>query len=337
MQGPPAAGEAGRAGTMREVAELLRGARRVAIFSHMDPDGDAAGSALGLAHLLRDAGRDARVYLPGGAPALYRFLAGADGIGADASAVPDDRDLLAVLDATSPSRLAGLERALGSGAPVVNLDHHADNTRFGDAHWVDPTACATALMVYEWARAEGLSVSPAAAACLYAGIVTDTGRFTFSNTDARGLAAAAELAALGADPHGIAVSVYDRASAASLRLLAQVLATLDLRHGGEIAAVHVTQAMLRETGARAEDSDGFSTYPRSIEGVKVGLLFRETEEGTVKVSFRSNQGVRIDGVAGRFQGGGHPSASGARVPGPLGAAKEAVVRAVQEHLRGSDG
>ena len=68
----------------------------------------------------------------------------------------------------------------------MNLDHHADNTRFGDAHWVDPTACATALLVHEWARAEGLGVSPAAAACLYAGIVTDTGRFTFSNTDARG-------------------------------------------------------------------------------------------------------------------------------------------------------
>ena len=106
MQGPPAAGNAERAGTMREVAELLRDARRVAIFSHVDPDGDAAGSALGLAHLLRDAGRDARVFLPGGAPGLYRFLPGADGIGADAAAVPDDRDLLAVLDATSPSRLA---------------------------------------------------------------------------------------------------------------------------------------------------------------------------------------------------------------------------------------
>jgi phosphoesterase RecJ-like protein len=95
--------------------------------------------------------------------------------------------------------------------------------------------------------------------------------------------------------------------------------------------------MLEETGARAEDSDGFSTYPRSIDGVQVGLFFRETEEGAVKVSFRSNGGVRIDGVAGRFQGGGHPSASGARVPGPLSTAKEAVVRAVEEHLRGSDG
>jgi phosphoesterase RecJ-like protein len=322
---------------MREVAELLRSARRIALFSHVDPDGDAAGSALGLAHVLRDAGRDARVFLPGGAPSLYRFLPGADAVGADAAGVPGDRDLHVVLDATSPSRLAGLEAALGSGAAVVNVDHHADNTRFGDAHWVDPSACATALLVHEWARAEGLAVSPAAAACLYAGIVTDTGRFTFSNTDARGLAAAADLAALGADPHGIAVSVYDRASVASVRLLARVLSTLDLRADGAIATVHVTRAMLRETGARSEDSEGFSTYPRSIEGVKVGLFFRETEEGTVKVSFRSNQGVRIDGVAGRFQGGGHPSAAGARVPGPLDAAKEAVVRAVEEHLRGSVG
>jgi phosphoesterase RecJ-like protein len=322
---------------MREVAERLERARRVAIFSHVDPDGDAAGSALGLAHVLRDSGRDARVFLPGGAPDLYRFLPGADGVEADPDGVPADRDLLVVVDATSPSRLAGLEGALGSGPPVVNVDHHGDNTRFGAAHWVDPGACATALMVYEWARAAGLSVSPAAATCLYAGIVTDTGRFTFSNTDARCLAAAAALAALGASPHEIAVSVYDRASPASVRLLAAVLSTLDLRAGGRIASVHVTRAMLEETGARAEDSDGFSTYPRSIDGVQVGLFFRETEEGAVKVSFRSNGGVRIDGVAGRFQGGGHPSASGARVPGPLSTAKEAVVRAVEEHLRGSDG
>jgi phosphoesterase RecJ-like protein len=321
---------------MREVAELLRGAHRVAIFSHVDPDGDAAGSALGLAHVLRDAGRDARVFLPGGAPELYGFLPGADAVGAEPGEVPGDRDLLIVLDATSPSRLAGLEGALGDGPPVVNVDHHSDNTRFGAAHWVDPTACATALLVHEWAKSEGLEVSAEAATCLYAGIVTDTGRFTFSNTDARGLAAAAELAALGADPHRIAVRVYDRASAASMRLLGRMLATLDLRNGGTIASVHVTQDMLKETGARAEDSDGFSTYARSIDGVKVGLFFRETDEGTVKVSFRSNEGVRIDGVAARFQGGGHPSASGARIPGPLDAAKEAVVRAVQEHL-GSDG
>lgn len=325
------------AGTMREVAEVLRGARRIAVFSHVDPDGDAVGSSLGLVHVLRGAGRDARAFLPGGVPRLYTFLPGADEVGAGPEDVPGDRDLHVVVDATSPSRLAGLEPALTPAVPVVNVDHHGDNSRFGAAHWVDPTACATALMIGEWARAEGLAVSPEAATCLYAGIVTDTGRFTFSNTDARGLRAAAELVEAGASPHGIAVSVYDRASAASLRLLARALSTLELADGGTIASICVTRAMLRETGARSEDSDGFSTYARSIEGVKVGLFFRETEDGAIKVSFRSNGGVRIDGVAGRFQGGGHPSASGARVPGPIDAAKEAVVRAVQEHLRGSDG
>ncbi|NNE44866.1 MAG: bifunctional oligoribonuclease/PAP phosphatase NrnA, partial [Gemmatimonadetes bacterium] len=103
------------------------------------------------------------------------------------------------------------------------------------------------------------------------------------------------------------------------------------------ASLYVTQSMLDETGARPEDADGFSTYARSIQGVKVGLFFRETKEGTVKVSFRSNEGVEIHGVASRFGGGGHPRASGARVSGPIEEAKEAVVRAVSEHLHANGG
>jgi phosphoesterase RecJ-like protein len=189
-------------------------------------------------------------------------------------------------------------------------------------------------MIHEIVRAGSLPVGPEAATCLYTGILTDTGRFTYSNADARGLAAAADLAACGASPHEIAGAVYERASAASVRLLARALSTLDLQDDGAVASICVTRAMLEETGATAEDSDGFSTYARAIDGVRVGLFFREAEEGTVKVSFRSNQGVKIDGVAGRFGGGGHPSASGARVPGPIEKAKETVVRVVSEHLRG---
>jgi len=221
--------------------------------------------------------------------------------------------------------------------PIVNIDHHPDNTRFGERCWVDPGACATALLVLELAVEGGLAIPPAAAECLYVGILTDTGRFTYANTDARALRAAGELAARGVDPHRVASAVYERATPASVRLLGRALSTLELHEGGQVACVHVTLAMLEETGASAEDSDGFSTYARSIEGVKVGLFLREEEGGAVKISFRSNQGVKIDGVAGRFGGGGHASASGARVPGPLEEAKQAVLRVVAEHLRGVAG
>lgn len=315
-----------------EIARRLREARRVAVLSHVDPDGDAIGSALGLAWILRAAGRDVQVGLPGGSPRAYAFLPGADGIAAGEGDMPGPFDVVVAVDATSPSRLGALEPVLGRGRAVLDIDHHGDNVRFGDAAWVDPAACATALLVQELAEAERLRIGPEAAASLYVGILTDTGRFTFANTDARGLAAAAELVRLGAQPADLAARVYERRSASSTRLLARALATLDLRDGGRVACVHVTSAMLLETGASAEDSDGFSTWARSIEGVLVGLFLREAEDGTVKVSFRSNGGVAVDVLAGRFGGGGHPGAAGARVPGPLQEAKETVLRAVSEHL-----
>jgi phosphoesterase RecJ-like protein len=188
-------------------------------------------------------------------------------------------------------------------------------------------------MVWKLARELELPIGSEAATCLYVGLVTDTGRFTYANTDGRSLAAAADLVERGADPHVIARRVYESNTVASQRLLGRVLCTLEVRDEGQVASLHVTRAMIEETGAKQEDADGFSTFARSIQGVKVGLLFRETEGEDIKVSFRSNEGVSIDGVARGFGGGGHPGASGARVPGPMEAAKENVLRAVSEHLR----
>jgi phosphoesterase RecJ-like protein len=319
----------------RKIADFLRECRRVVVLSHRDPDGDAVGSAAGMARILSDAGIEATAVLPGGVPPLYAFVPDADRILAEPPA--EAPDVFVVVDATSPSRLGDLERALRPGVPVVNIDHHPDNSRFGDHVWVDSDACATALMIEEWAASNNFPIGREAAELLYVGIVTDTGRFTYANTDARCLEAAGRLVRLGADPHRIATNVYEKSSPASLQLLGCALTTLDFREGGAVAALHVTRRMLEETGARDEDADGFSTYARSIEGVRVGIFFRETKEGAVKVSFRSNEGVEIHDVARRFGGGGHPRASGARVPGPIEEAKEAVLRAVTEHLHGNGG
>ena len=321
----------------QKIVDQLKDARRVAIFSHRDPDGDAVGSAVGLAWILRARGIEATVYLPGGTPKLYAFVPGGEDVRAEWPDGGADVDLLIALDATSASRLGDLEGALDSDLPIVNVDHHPDNTRFGALNWIDADSCATALMIYEIAEAAGWEIGPEAAELLYIGIVTDTGRFTYSNTDSRCLNAAAHLVRLGADPHRIATQVYEQSSPESLQLLGRALSTLEFQESGKVASLYVTQQMLDETGARPEDADGFSTYARAIEGVKVGLFFRETKDGAIKISFRSNEGVEIHGVASRFGGGGHPRASGARVSGPIEEAKASVVRAVTEHLRGNGG
>jgi phosphoesterase RecJ-like protein len=317
---------------MKRFLDFLDQHRRFAIVSHVDPDGDAVGSGLGLAWILRGAGKEA-VFLARGVPRTYEWLPGFDGVKTDAARLGFAPDAVFVVDATAPARVVPFGALLETGIPVANIDHHPDNTRFGDVDWVDPSAAATALMVWEMARDLELPVGQEAATCLYVGLVTDTGRFTYGNTDVRALAVATALAERGADPHRIGRSVYESNSVASQRLLGRVLSTLEILEDGQVAILHLTTAMLEETGARPEDADGFSTYARSIEGVKVGILFREADGGSIKVSFRSNEGVSIDGVAGRFGGGGHPSAAGARVPGPMEAAKERVLRAVSGHLR----
>ena len=318
------------------VLEKLRAARRVVIMSHVDPDGDALGTALGLASILGRTGQEVEVAMPGPVPRAYGFLAGADAVRGSVDEIRLEPDLVVAVDASSASRVGDLAPLLGRGVPVVNIDHHADNSLFGDVNWIDPTAGAASLMICEMAIAAGLEIPPDAASALYVGVLTDTGRFTFANTDHRVLRAAAELVDRGADPHAIAQAVYEQHTVPSILLLGSALATLDLREDGRVACLHVTREMIREAGARQEDADGFSTHARALEGVLVGVFLRETEEGNVKISLRSNEGVEIDGVARRFGGGGHPRASGAKVPGPIEEAKEDVLRAVTELLFNGD-
>jgi phosphoesterase RecJ-like protein len=313
--------------------DFLRAGKRFRIFSHVDPDGDALGSALGLAWILHAAGKEARVQLAAPVPRMYGFLPGQPRFVEVSGSVPDSGESLAILDCTSPGRLRDLEHQLPKGAPILNVDHHADNTRFGNAVHVDPTAAATALLILEIAQDGGFQLPAEAATCLYTGILTDTGRFTYQNSDARALRAAAELARLGADPAHIASHVFEHRLAEAIRLLGRTLETLELREEGRVACICVTLAMLQETGAAAEETEGFAAWPRSIEGVQVGVFLREQDDGSIKVSLRSTTGVPIDGVANRFGGGGHPAAAGARVPGPLEEAKERVLRAVGEHLQ----
>jgi phosphoesterase RecJ-like protein len=312
--------------------DFLNAGKSYRIFSHVDPDGDAIGSALGLAWILSAAGKEARVQLSSPVPRMYSFLPGQRFVDVGDRVVPRD-ELIVILDCTSPSRLRDLEKEIPKGARVLNIDHHADNTRFGDVVLLDPSAAATALLVLEVARAGNFAVGPEAAACLYTGILTDTGRFTYANSDERALRAAADLVRAGADPGEIAARVFEHRPISSIRLLGRALETLDLREDGRVACLHVTQAMLQETGAPAEETEGFAAWARAIEGVQVGIFLRESEDGWIKVSFRSTGGVPIDGVASRFGGGGHPAAAGARVSGPLEEAKEGILRAVGEHLQ----
>ena len=316
---------------MGEAASLLNRARRVLITAHEHPDGYALGSALGLARLLRGQGKEAHPAHLDPVPRRYHFLLEEETI---LQSLPDDwearYDCLAVLDCGSDDR-AGVRRARGkSEPPLLNLDHHETNTRFGDIDWVDPDASSVGEMICRLAEAETWDVG-AAAAPLWVAIVTDTGRFSYSNTSARTLRIAADLVEAGADPARCAREVYQSRPLEEIRLEQRALERLELREDGRLAS----------TTLRMEDFDAFGCVPehaqdvvdlaRGVRGVEAAFFFYERDAGgEVKVSVRTVPPFDAAALCRRFGGGGHPRAAGCSLREPLESARDRVLRTVHD-------
>lgn len=304
------------------------------ILSHIDPDGDALGSSLGLAWALRAIGKRATTANDSPLPVNLRFLPGSE-------TVRLARDLSAparavfVLDCSSLDRVgASALAAIAPGAAVACVDHHAGTNGFGDPRLVNVEASATAELIHEILEACGLPVGPETAACLYAGIASDTGAFRFQNTTPHVLRLAAQLVERGADPSLTAVSLFGRKSPASLRVLGLALASLESRASGRVSALTISRAMFDEAQASPEDADGIVQYAQSVQGALIGVLIQETAPGEVRISFRSDGSVDVNDIAGRFGGGGHRNAAGARLRGQLAVIRESVLSALEQAVNG---
>lgn len=317
----------------------LLGARAVALTTHVNPDGDGLGSEVALAHLLRAKGVDAFIVNPTPTPARFGFLfEDLPGVDRTAQAVKALRkaDLVCVLDIADAGRLGALGHTVSErGVPVVCIDHHASpGTLPPGPRYVDPTASATGELIYELALANGWPVTVPVARALYVALVTDTGGFRFSNTHPRTLRIAADLLETGIDPESIYLDVYAGAPAGRPRLLADTLQTLVVEADVGLAWVTVPPGAIERYGLTPDDLDGIVEHPRSIEGVKLALLFREMSQGRVKVSLRSVGNVDVAEFAHRFGGGGHSRAAGVALHGTLPEVQEKVLGEARAFLKG---
>ena len=306
---------------MRLVAEVLRAVEGpIYIATHVDPDGDAIGSSLGLYRALKALGKDARwVAEP---PRFLRFLPKEEEYADPVDHLPPGVTLV-VLDSAEPSRVVGVPVE----GFVINIDHHGTNPRFGQIAVVDPSKAATAQMVKDLIDLLGVAWTEEIATPVLTGILTDTGNFRFANTTPEVLRVAAEL--LG---HGVRLAeLTDRLQfrpPSYFRLMGQVLSTVAFHFGGLLVTAH-----LPEEAAPEEDSDGFVGLIRYAEGSVVAAFLRRREEG-VKVSLRSRGGVSAQNIALRLGGGGHVPAAGALLQGvDLDRAYELLLEAVAEELR----
>jgi phosphoesterase RecJ-like protein len=312
-----------------DVLAAVRGGQRFLLFAHLYPDGDVLGSQLGLGLALRGAGRSVTFACRHPVPDPFPFLPGADQI-QQWKEGQAGYDVVVTLDCPDPGRVGGLlDGCRHPGTRVVNVDHHADNRRYGDVNWIQPEAAATGEMVYALIEAAGLPLTPEVALNLYTAIVTDTGSFRYSNTTPTTFRIAARLVEAGADPARVAIQLYETRHLAGLHLLGRILQQVETNAEGTIAWMVIDRSQTASPDLlEAED---FITYPRSLRTVKVAVLFRELA-GEVKVSLRAKGEVNVARIAAGLGGGGHPNAAGAVLRGGLADAQARVLAAVRGAL-----
>jgi phosphoesterase RecJ-like protein len=312
-----------------QILQLIERSQTFFVAAHEGPDGDAIGSTLALANALREMGKDVVAYNRDRAPLEYEFLPGYDTV---VNQVDETQifDVGFVLDAGELSRAGGWIRE--SCRTLVNIDHHPYSEDFGDIYYVDTDACATGVLIYRLLQAAGHAITLDVATCIYTTILSDTGSFRYSNANPEAFQVAGEMVGIGVDPWSIASGLYESQEFVRLRLLAMALPTLRLSDCGLYASIAVSLDMYQQADANAEATDRFINYPRSIRGVEVAIFFRQINEHTFKVGFRSKGNIDVGALARAMNGGGHHNAAGATVDGSLESVQGWVFDRVAELL-----
>ena len=317
----------------RQIADLLRRHQRFLVLTHYRPDGDAVGSQLALALTLKDLGHEVEAWNEDPVPAKFRFLPHSDLIQRPPAA-PKDFDVVIAVDTSTWQRVGSAAQRIGARKHFINIDHHVSNEKFAEINWVVPEAPASGQIVFDLIQRGGFHLTREIATCLYAAISTDTGSFTYANTSADSLRAAAALVDTGVNVGELCRQVYESYPYARVQLLQMALADLTLTDHNRIAYYWLTNDMFQQSGAKREDTEGLIDHARSIDGVLVAVLFEEMPEpGKIRISLRSKHPqIDVNSIARHFGGGGHREAAGARLTGPPGEVEAKVVGAISNAI-----
>lgn len=321
-----------------EVLARLSGDEKFLLTTHENPDGDALGSLVATHSILRKLGKDSVMFIRESEfplPYEYRYLLADEVVLHDA---PDDlaERTVVYLDCGSFERM-NVDFLRTGGATLINIDHHHDNTRFGEINLVESTRSSTAELVFTLAQDLGVELTPFIAEALYVGLATDTGRFMYQNTGPEAHEMAAALQRAGVEVHRTNKRIYEDQPAGKIALLGRGLASLRSYDDGDVNIVNLTRADFEETGAEESWTEGIVDFARGIAGTKVGAMYRELiGEGRghlAKVSLRSSDDeLDVSVIAREFGGGGHRQAAGATTELSLEEAVELIRAAVRQQL-----
>ncbi len=305
-----------------DLLAAIRRGRRFLVSSHQRPDGDAIGSAVAMALALRALGKDATVVMDGVPPPYLQPFPDVDRIRVTTT-VTEAVDAALIMECGDLARtgVAGLDRS-----PVINIDHHPGNTRYGAINWIDESAAACGEMVFTLVDALGVPLTPALATHLYLAILTDTGSFRFSHLTPRTYELAGRAVAAGADPIGIARIHYDSNSLARVRIFGAVLNAMTVHADGRVATLAITRALAADLGGTYDDTEGLINFPLTVGEIGAVAFLKESEDGGWRISLRSKGAVDVGAIARGFGGGGHTNAAGCAAAGTLDAVRETFAR-----------
>jgi phosphoesterase RecJ-like protein len=320
------------ASTRRAVKRILAFIRRrdnFLVSGHVRSDGDALGSQLAFHHMLKRMGKKSHVVCDKGVLPDYAFLPGSEQVGADPSDLHPPYGAVVTFDSGSWSRLERISAALDrKSITVVNIDHHASNERFGDINWIDPSFSSSGEMAWELVKASGVKVDRSIALNIYTAVVTDTGRFAFSNTTPETFLNAAELATHGVKPAELTRLLYRQKTLDQLKFQAAVIGRIQRSPDGRVAWVTIPCDLERKLGLKCGDTQEYIDLLMQLKETEIAILLREMEDPPrIKVSWRTAPGIDGIALAKPHGGGGHPRASGASFMGSL---EDAAQRTVAE-------
>jgi bifunctional oligoribonuclease and PAP phosphatase NrnA len=324
---------------LKRLLNVIESAGKIALITHVNADGDGAGSEAAVASWLRAIGKTVHITNPTIFPEQFRYLAD-DSLVVDytdprAGQIIRDADLVFVLDTGEPKR-TGRHMDDVVKKNIAVLDHHpASLPGFKGEVMLDTTACATGELVYDLLTVAGYTGewSPEITQGIYTAITTDTGSFRFSNTTPRAHAIVGEMIGRGVDPELMYRRLYGTVPMRRIDLLRSALDHLEADAELPLTWLSVTRDAMAKSGASSEDLEGLVEYARSIEGTELAILFRETNDGATKISFRSNGAVDVNALARQFGGGGHVKAAGALIGESLETARNKALDASRAALR----
>lgn len=303
------------------------------VVSHVQPDGDAISSTTVVGWLLKQLGKTAVLINESELPSRLDYLQSFDDIIVYREAKPARSfNYVIAVDCADFYRIGDVSALFGADVKLLNIDHHPTNNGFGAVNVIRADAAATVEILHDIIEQAGLAFDKECATAIYTGLLTDTGGFRYSNTSPRVMEIASYMLAQGVSGHQLADHLLEKMTMPKLKLLQRSLNSLTFTSDQKIGWLYIGKNDMTETGAVPEDIEGIVNYALNIDGVEVGILFKETEDGSIKASLRSAGKADVAAIAQSFGGGGHVRAAGCRLNSPLPASVELLVEAVRKAL-----